>query len=183
MKATSTSQPVTCVACGAVVEVGVNTRFTSCKHCGAQLHVERSDSNCLTTAMESIRTLTSSIEGRVQTLKSQTRAAELSLELNRLDEEQREATGVSWTQFKIEASAFGIAMAVAFSIEWVAALVILVPAIIYLSIGAIRAASFANRCEQFQIRRATIESQLASLKDSAISEEELASRNQVGEME
>lgn len=71
---------VNCNGCGAPLEVGADTRFATCNHCGARLAIQRTDSAAFTEFLESIDRSTDSVAKLLRDIKRQN-------EIERIDRE------------------------------------------------------------------------------------------------
>ena len=71
---------VDCNSCGAPLEVGLKTRFVTCRYCSKRLAVEHSDSSVYTEVLDEIKDSTDKISQDMEVLKLQN-------ELERMDRE------------------------------------------------------------------------------------------------
>ena len=71
---------IACNSCGAPLEVSATTQFATCRHCGAKLSIQRTDTAIFTEILEKLTTKTDQLSEQVNNLSGLTEVAALDRE-------------------------------------------------------------------------------------------------------
>jgi hypothetical protein len=71
---------IACNSCGAPLEVSATTQFATCRHCGAKLSIQRTDTAVFTEILEKLTTKTDQLSEQVNNLSGLTEIAALDRE-------------------------------------------------------------------------------------------------------
>lgn len=75
-------EKIACNSCGAPLEVATTTQFATCRHCGTQLSIERTDTATFTAVLEKLTTKTDELSEKINTLSEHNELAALDREWN-----------------------------------------------------------------------------------------------------
>lgn len=73
-------EKIACNSCGAPLEVGTNTQFVTCRHCGMKLSIQRTETATFTEILDQLTTKTEQLSERVNHLAGYTELATLDRE-------------------------------------------------------------------------------------------------------
>ncbi len=73
-------EKIACNGCGAPLEVATTTQFATCRHCGAKLSIQRTDTATFTEILEQLTAKTDQLSEQVSNLTSYTELAVLDRE-------------------------------------------------------------------------------------------------------
>ena len=73
-------EKIACNSCGAPLEVSATTQFATCRHCGAKLSIQRTDTAIFTEILEKLTTKTDQLSEQVSNLSGLTEVAALDRE-------------------------------------------------------------------------------------------------------
>ena len=104
---------IACNSCGAPLEVAATTQFATCRHCGAQLSIQRTDTAVFTEILEKLTTKTDQLSEQVSNLSGLTEVAALDREWEQERENYMVTTQHGRRHIPSEAGSIGSGVAIA----------------------------------------------------------------------